>query len=68
MGGAELLRLDPEVAGHPSRSAYLAMIEHAAQDMAAKVRRLQAIVRLEEQPSPMGSERPVLDMDRSTAT
>ncbi len=68
VGGAELLRLDPGVSGHPSRSAYLAMIEHAAQDAAAKVGRLQAIVRLEEQPSVMGSERPVLDMDRSTVT
>jgi PAS domain S-box-containing protein len=67
-GGAELLRMDPEVAAHPSRSAYLTMIESAAQEVAAKVRRLQSIVRVEAQESVLGADQPVLDMERSTRT
>ena len=67
-GGSELLRRDPEIAAHPSRSAYLTMIETAAQDVAARVRRLQSIVRVTAQESVLGADHPVLDMERSTRT
>jgi PAS domain S-box-containing protein len=67
-GGADLLALDRVVADHPGRAAYLAMIMRAADDVAAKVRQLQSIVRLEEQPSGLGPGSSLLDMERSTGT
>jgi PAS domain S-box-containing protein len=66
MGGADLLRLLPAVDGDARASAYLRLIEHAAAEAAAKVRRLQGIVRLEELPSPLGEDLPILDVERST--
>lgn len=64
-GGADLLGTLPALQEQPA-AAYLKMIVDASAQAAARVRRLQRIVRLEETVSPLGPERPILDLDRST--
>jgi PAS domain S-box-containing protein len=66
-GFAELLALRPEVARDPQAASYVRLIREAAMDVTAKVRRLQAIVRLQEQSALAGAGMPVLDLERSTA-
>jgi PAS domain-containing protein len=66
MGGfAELLTLRPAVRADPQADAYARSIVNGTQEMAAQVRRLQRIVRLEEDSSVLGPDRPVLDINRS---
>lgn len=65
-GYAELLLLSPAVAQDVTRASYTRAILQASADVAEKVQRLQRIIRLEEAPSPLGADKPVLDMQRST--
>jgi signal transduction histidine kinase len=65
LGYAELLSTMPEVARNPTAAAYARSIEEAAASCADLVLRLQRIVRLEETPSPLGPDKPILDLDRS---
>jgi len=66
LGFAELLALRPSVVADPSAMAYTTHITAAAQETAAKIRRLQHIVRLEQADSPLGESIPVLDLERSS--
>jgi transcriptional regulator with GAF, ATPase, and Fis domain len=66
VGYAELLGMRPAVMGDSQAATYVNLIGQAAADATAKVARLQRIVRLQEEPSPLGPTRPILDMDRST--
>jgi CheY-like chemotaxis protein len=66
-GYAELLAIHPEVARIPQVVTYAERIRDSALEVAAKVQRLQRIVRLEEQSSPPGRDQPLLDLERSTA-
>ena len=55
--------------GPPEEIASLLALHQAtvaASDATAKVSRLQRIVRLQEETSPLGPSRPILDMERST--
>ena len=65
-GYADLLATIPEVAGNPTALTFLETIQSAISQTAAKVRRLQRIIRLEETESPLNPEEPMLDLDRST--
>ena len=65
VGYAELLAALPEVANCPTAASYTRQISDAAATAAALVLRLQRIVRLEETPSPLGPDKPLLDLDRS---
>jgi hypothetical protein len=47
-------------------ATYVAAIRAAADDTARRVRRLQHITRLERVDSPLGPDRPVLDLERSS--
>jgi GAF domain-containing protein len=64
-GFAELLSLAPAVAQDAVLASYARLIQDATQTAAAKIRRLNALVRLEETPSVLGEGRPLLDLDRS---
>ena len=64
-GYAELLAMNPAVAGDPQLSAYVARIAAASENVAVTVRRLQHVVRIEERTGPLGSDRPLLDIERS---
>ncbi|HEU5317629.1 MAG TPA: GAF domain-containing protein [Chloroflexota bacterium] len=66
VGYAELLGQRPGVVSDPPAADYVRLICEAAEDAAGKVSRLQRIVRLREEPSPLGADQPILDMDRST--
>jgi signal transduction histidine kinase len=66
LGYADLLALSPAVAAEPALRDQVTHIALAAEEVADKVRKLQSIVRLEEQRSPLGPDRPILDLDRST--
>lgn len=66
-GYAELLANRAQVAADPQMSSYVACIRQAAAETAARVHRLQRIVRLEEVESALGPRRPVLDLERSSA-
>jgi GAF domain-containing protein len=66
VGYAELLGQRPAVAADPQSAAFTKLICSAAEDAAAKVARLQRIVRLQEDVSPLGPSQPILDMERST--
>jgi len=65
-GGEDLLGTLPTIAHDPTASAYLNMIVAAATSVATKVARLQGIVRLDQTETPIGPNRPVLNMERST--
>ncbi|MBI3973772.1 MAG: GAF domain-containing protein [Chloroflexi bacterium] len=65
-GFAELLMLRPTVVNDPTVATYVELIRQAGDDIAAKVQQLQRIIRLEEDTSVLGPDRPVLDLERST--
>jgi signal transduction histidine kinase len=67
IGFAELLAMCPSVVGDTNAAAYTKLIAEAAQETAAKVRRLQQIVRLEKAQSPLGEHLSVLDLERSAS-
>ncbi len=64
-GFAELLALAPEVAQVPRLTTFARLIGEGAQRATQAVARLQRIIVLEETESPLGPDRPVLDLDRS---
>jgi GAF domain-containing protein len=66
VGYAELLGQRPGVAADPPAAEFARLIGEAAEDAASKVSRLQRIVRLREEPSPLGEDQPILDMEGST--
>ncbi len=65
VGYAELLSVMPDLAGNTTAGTYVGLIGEAATICADLVQRLQRIVRLEETPSPLGPDKPILDLDRS---
>ena len=67
VGYAELLAMLPGVRENPTARSYAAQIGEAAGCAAELVQRLQRIVRLEETPSPLGPDKPILDLDRSAS-
>jgi len=67
LGYAELLGLRPDLAADPAAMSHLQAIMDGASLAAEKIRRLQQIIRLEERDSVLGADRPLLDLERSTA-
>ena len=67
VGYAELLAMLPSVRADPTARSYAALISESAGVAADLVQRLQRIVRLEEAPSPLGPDKPLLDLDRSAS-
>ena len=67
VGYAELLAMLPAVRSNPTARSYAALIGESAASAAHLVQRLQRIVRLEETPSPLGPDKPLLDLDRSAS-
>ena len=67
VGYAELLAMLPSVRNDPTARSYAALIAESATGAAQLVQRLQRIVRLEETPSPLGPDKPLLDLDRSAS-
>ena len=68
VGYAELLTILPGVRDNPTARSYAGLIGESAGSAAEIVKRLQRIVRLEETPSPLGPDQPLLDLDRSAAS
>lgn len=68
VGYAELLSVHPAVAADPTACKYAQLIVEAGDQVAQKVHRLERIVRLEERPSVLGPDRPLLDLDRSSSS
>ena len=66
VGYAELLGMRSGVAQDPQSATFAKLSVEAAEDAAAKVARLQRIVRLQEDVTPLGPAHPILDMERST--
>ncbi|HEV2124183.1 MAG TPA: GAF domain-containing protein [Chloroflexota bacterium] len=66
VGFAELLAERPSVSSDPTAKLYANLISTSAHEAADKVIQLQRIVRLEETPSVLGPDMPLLDLDRST--
>ena len=66
-GYAELLSLSPVVASDEKMVGFARRILWASTDVAAKVKLLQKIIRLEETESPLGPDQTLLDLERSTA-
>jgi PAS domain S-box-containing protein len=66
-GYADLLSAEPAIRADPRLTLFTGEIVAAALDAAERVRRLQQIVRLEEDTTVLGPEYPVLDLERSTA-
>jgi nitrogen-specific signal transduction histidine kinase len=67
MGYAEMLATHPSVAGDRAAQGYANAILKGAEEVAQIVQRLQRIARLEQVESPLGPDRPILDLERSTA-
>ena len=67
VGYAELLSMLASVRSDPTARSYTALISESATVAAELVQRLQRIVRLEEAPSPLGPDKPLLDLDRSAS-
>jgi len=67
LGYAELLGLRPDLAADPTAAPYVQAIVDGAVLAAEKIHRLQQIIRLEERDSVLGTDRPLLDLERSTA-
>ena len=67
VGYAELLSLLPAVRSDPTARTYATLIGESAAGASNLVQRLQRIVRLEETPSPLGPDKPLLDLDRSAS-
>lgn len=65
VGFAELLTLHPTIKGDPELLRQVTDIRDNAQRAADILGRLQRVIRLEETPSGLGPERPLLDLDRS---
>ena len=66
VGFAELLASRDAILRDSIAATYVAAIRTAADDTSERVRRLQHITRLERVESPLGPDRPVLDLERST--
>jgi signal transduction histidine kinase len=67
VGFSDLLAARPVVSGDVKAAAYLKLIRDSAQELAAKVRQLHQIVRLEEDTWTLGPDQPLLDLERSIA-
>ena len=67
LGYAELLSHQPEVAADGKSATYARLLMEGAEGIAEQVRRLQAIVRLEEASSVLGTGGTTLDLERSGA-
>jgi signal transduction histidine kinase len=65
-GYADLIAVHPSVAADPVLSEYAQEAQRGAADAARTLSRLQHVIRLEETPSPLGADKHVLDLDRST--
>ncbi|HEY3078537.1 MAG TPA: response regulator [Chloroflexota bacterium] len=65
-GYADLIAVHPVVSGDPVLSEYVQEAQQGAADAARTLSRLQHVIRLEETPSPLGADKHVLDLDRST--
>ena len=65
VGYAELLTMLPGVRDNSTARSYADLIGESASSAAELVQRLQRIVRLEETPSPLGPDKPLLDLERS---
>jgi DNA-binding response OmpR family regulator len=65
VGYAELLLLHPAARSDPALAAQLTAIRDQTQRAAEVLHRLQRVIRLEETPSPLGPDRPFLDLERS---
>jgi DNA-binding response OmpR family regulator/GAF domain-containing protein len=64
-GYADLIAEHPSVAGDPLLSEYIQEAQKGAADAARTLTRLQHVIRLEEAPSPLGTDKQVLDLERS---
>jgi PAS domain S-box-containing protein len=65
-GYADLLATRPGVKADSQATLFVEFIASGAQDIARKIARLQRIVRLREDASPLGPRMPVLDIEGST--
>ena len=65
-GYADILAEHPLVARDPQVALYVGEIARAAEDVAAKVARLQRVIRLESADTGLGTAWQVLDLDKST--
>lgn len=68
VGFGDLLALHPAIVRDAVLAEYARVIGEAGTHAAEQVSRLQRLIRLEETPSPLGPDRPVLDLQRSTGT
>jgi DNA-binding response OmpR family regulator len=67
VGYAELLLLHPASRTDPVLAEQLTAIRDQTQRAAEVLHRLQRVIRLEETPSPLGADRPFLDIERSVS-
>lgn len=67
VGYAELLATLPQVRDNPTARSYATLIGESAGTAGEILQRLQRIVRLAETPSPLGRDKPLLDLERSTS-
>jgi DNA-binding response OmpR family regulator len=65
VGFAELLTLHPTIQADPSLLSQVISIRDQSQRAAEILASLQRVIRLEETPSPLGPDRPYLDITRS---
>jgi GAF domain-containing protein len=64
-GYADLLALSPAVSGDPALASYAQRIQEATEAAAERIRLLNGIVRLEQDASCLGPDRPLLNLERS---
>ena len=65
-GYADLIAAHPTVQNDPVLAEYAEEAQQGAADAARTLTRLQHVIRLAETPSPLGADKHVLDLDRST--
>jgi DNA-binding response OmpR family regulator len=65
VGFAELLLLNPIVSADPTLRDQITAIRDQAQRASDVLHRLQRVIRLEEAPSGLGPDRPLLDLEKS---
>jgi DNA-binding response OmpR family regulator len=65
-GYADLLAAHPTVVGDAVLAEYAREAQEGAAQAARTLSRLQHVIRLEENPSPLGADKGVLDLERST--
>jgi DNA-binding response OmpR family regulator len=65
VGFAELLTMHPTVMGDPALLQQVTDIRDNVERASEILMRLQSVIRLQETPSPLGPDRPLLDLERS---